>query len=101
MKKYTSERVDALLKKMGDEVPVLKVLKHHRAITDRWRVIPDEKLRRIDIKVSIDEDGVLTLLCPSSVLLNYVRSQRLLIEAHLQEVMAEGMITELRISLST
>ncbi len=101
MKKYTSERVDTLLKKMGDEVPVLKVLKRHRAITDRWQAIPDEKLRRIDIKVSIDEDGVLTLLCPSSVLLNYVRSQRPLIEAHLQEFMEEGMMTELRISLST
>lgn len=99
MKRYTSERVDALLKKMDDELPVLKAIKRQKVLEEAWASIPDKTLRQLEIKATIDSEGVLTLLCTSAVALNYVKRQRRLIEKLLSDFMNEWEITQIRMTL--
>lgn len=99
MKRYTSERVDALLKKMDDELPVLKAIKRQKALEEMWANIPDKTLRQLEIKATIEENGVLTLMCTSAVSLNYVKRQSKLIEKFLSEFMNEWEISQIRMTL--
>ena len=99
MKRYTSERVDALLKKMDDELPVLKAIKRQKALEEVWTNIPDKTLRQLEIKATISSDGILTLMCTSAVSLNYLKRQRRLIEKVLSEFMVEWDIAQIRMTL--
>ena len=99
MKRYTSERVDALLKKMDDELPVLKAIKRQKALEEVWANIPDKTLRQLEIKATISSDGILTLMCTSAVSLNYLKRQRRLIEKVLSEFMVEWDIAQIRMTL--
>lgn len=99
MKRYTSERVGALLNKMDDELPILKAIKRQKALEDAWQCISDKALKQLDIKATIDSEGVLTLKCTSSVSLNYVKRQQKLIEKVLSEFMREWEISQIRFTL--
>ncbi|SPY34668.1 Uncharacterised protein [Porphyromonas cangingivalis] len=99
MKRYTSERVDALLNKMDDELPVLKAIKRQKALEEAWTKIPDKTLRQLEIKATIDSDGVLILMCTSAVALDYVKRQRRFIEKFLFDFMLEWGLSQIRMTL--
>ncbi|MDO4695295.1 hypothetical protein [Porphyromonas sp.] len=100
MKRYTSEKVDSLLNKMDEELPVLKAIKRQKKLEEEWKKISDTTLKRLDIKASIDSEGVLRLLCPSTVSLDYVKRQRPLIEERLANFMEEWEISHIHIILA-
>ncbi|MDN4753004.1 DciA family protein [Porphyromonadaceae bacterium W3.11] len=101
MRKYTSDHIGKLLGEKRDELDLLSMIKKHQALKMTWDKIPDPRLKKIDIEFMITNEGTLTIQCPSSVLLNYVRRQRSMITNHLSSFMREYEIKNLEIVLGS
>lgn len=100
MKRSEPESVSELLKDLLEENSILRLAEVHEELHELWKAIPDPTFARLSVEVRLSTDGVLEVVCPSSVALNYVRLSRPLLESHLSHFISKHGIKKLIISLA-
>ncbi len=99
MKRTEPEKVSRLLKGLIKDNDLLKLAEAHEELGRLWETIPDTTFANLSLELKLSTDGVLEILCPSSVALNYVRLRRPLLERHLSGFMQKHGISRLVFSL--
>ena len=99
MKRTEPEKVSSLLKDLIKENDLLKLAEAHEELGRLWETIPDDTFSKLSLELKLSTDGILEVLCPSGVALNYVRLRRPLLESHLSGFMLKHGISRLVFSL--
>lgn len=99
MRKYYTESVGNLLKKMKKELNIVKLYNIQEEMKKCWSTLPDPTLQRMEVSFRIEINGRLEVVASSTVAFNYLRRQRSLIATGFADVMEQYSLTELVISL--
>ena len=99
MKRTEPEHVSDLLRDLVEQNDFFKLAGAHNELIELWDSFPDPTFARLSLEMQLSTDGKLTVLCPSSVSLNYLRLRRKEIENHLSSFMKKHDIKELILSL--
>lgn len=98
MRKYYTESVGSLLKKMKEDLQVVELYQAQEELKALWCALPDATLQKLNVSFEMGEEGNLKIVAPSTVALNYIRRQRSLILRSFANYMTEHHIAELIIT---
>lgn len=98
MRRYYTESVGSLLKKMKKDMKILQMQDTQDELTRVWSTLSDPTLQRLNTTFRITPDGRLEIIASSAVAFNYLRRQRNLIERELADFMKSNAITEISIT---
>ena len=101
MKRTDPQSAGDILREMMAEDDFLKLVREHDELRKLWETLPDPTFSRLSVEIQLSTDGLLVVICPSAVALNYVRLRRSMIEQHLAAFMTEYRIETLQIRLAT
>lgn len=99
MRYYTTDIIGKLLEEKREELSLLRQINVYKALNVSWDKIPDPILHKLSINHCITMNGVLQIICPSSVALSYVRQRRSLIEQSLEEFIVKNNISSIEIRI--
>ena len=90
-----------MLGRASEELPLLRRIFMERDLQRcREEILSDQKLKSLGVALSLSQDEVILIHCPSSIALSYCRGRERIFREELGPMMKKWNLTELRIILS-